>query len=151
VINRPFIFTILIIFTVTSGLVLSACNSQELKMAPMEHTNVNVQAAPARTQQAYQFAIANPETLQQIPCYCGCVNFGHTSNYDCYVAEVSTAGVTTIDEHALACTVCVDITQDVMTRLRQGETIESIQGFIDRSYSKYGPPTIPETNLESES
>jgi hypothetical protein len=120
-------------------------------MAPLEHMHAKVQAAPVRTQQAYQFAIANPETLKQIPCYCGCVNFGHTSNYDCYGAEVAADGTATIDEHALGCIVCVDITQDVLTRLRQGDSLESIQGYIDRSYSKYGPPTIPKATLESQS
>jgi hypothetical protein len=44
------------------------------------------QAAP-EVQEAYRFAVANPMVLQYIPCFCGCVNQGHTSNKDCYVRE----------------------------------------------------------------
>ena len=38
--------------------------------------------------EAYTFAVAHPEVLTQIPCYCGCGAIGHTSNYACYVSGV---------------------------------------------------------------
>lgn len=34
---------------------------------------------------SYQAARENPELLEKMPCYCGCYNQGHTSNYDCFV------------------------------------------------------------------
>src|SRR5437899_8110648 len=43
---------------------------------------------PAETQAMYRYAVANKETLKWFPCYCGCVNAGHQSNFDCYVREV---------------------------------------------------------------
>lgn len=43
---------------------------------------------PAQTQAIYRYAVANHDTLQYIPCFCGCVEGGHTSNFDCYVREV---------------------------------------------------------------
>lgn len=43
---------------------------------------------PTETQAMYRYAAANHETLQYIPCFCGCVAAGHTSNFDCYVREV---------------------------------------------------------------
>jgi hypothetical protein len=33
----------------------------------------------------YTFAAEHPEVLGFIPCVCGCVDFGHTSNRACYV------------------------------------------------------------------
>src|SRR5205814_462943 len=48
-------------------------------------------AAP-EVQDAYRFALANPDVLKYIPCYCGCVNQGMTSNHDCYVKESRTDG-----------------------------------------------------------
>ena len=45
------------------------------------------QKAAPEVQEAYRFAVANPTVLQYIPCFCGCVNQGHTSNKDCYVRE----------------------------------------------------------------
>lgn len=55
-------------------------------MATLEDMPAEVQAAPVRTREAYQFALANPEIAEQIPCYCGCSALGHTSSYGCYVA-----------------------------------------------------------------
>ena len=41
----------------------------------------------AETQAMYRYAVANHDTLQYIPCFCGCVSGGHGSNFDCYVRE----------------------------------------------------------------
>ncbi len=43
--------------------------------------------APPETKDAYRYAVAHPEELQYMPCFCGCVNDGHASNKDCYVRE----------------------------------------------------------------
>src|SRR5690242_10494412 len=74
---------------------LSACAPAALKNAPAEYTKglkmaslsqipAEVKNLPVNVQQAYQFAVANPAVLKQIPCYCGCGGIGHTSNYSCY-------------------------------------------------------------------
>ena len=55
------------------------------------------QRLPAETQAAYRYAVANHDTLQYIPCFCGCVNGGHTSNFDCYVREVYPDGRVRLD------------------------------------------------------
>jgi uncharacterized protein with PCYCGC motif len=47
---------------------------------------------PAETQELYRYAAANHDVLQFIPCFCGCVASGHTSNFDCYVREVYADG-----------------------------------------------------------
>lgn len=100
-----------------------------------------VQAADARTQEAYRFAAANREAAEQVPCYCGCVGLGHVSSYDCYVAGERADGTLEYDAHASACTVCVDITQDQM-RLMDGEvSMTAIRRFIDFNYRDFGPPT----------
>jgi len=50
-----------------------------------------VQAAP-EVQEAYRYALANPDVLQYMPCFCGCVNQGHTSNKDCYIQRARSDG-----------------------------------------------------------
>jgi hypothetical protein len=115
----------------------------ELAMAPLGEMPVEVQRAPVMAQQAYQFAAANPDVLKQLPCYCGCGAMGHTSNYACYVANVDANGALTFDPHALACSICVDITQDAMRMMRQGEGIQTIRAFVDNTYSRYGPSNMP--------
>jgi hypothetical protein len=41
--------------------------------------------ASAEVQEAYRYALAHPDVLQYVPCFCGCGAQGHQSNKDCYV------------------------------------------------------------------
>ena len=54
-------------------------------------------AAPVR--EAYSWAIAHEPMLRFIPCYCGCGEDGHTSNYSCYVQQVMAGGRVILDPH----------------------------------------------------
>ena len=112
-------------------------------MASLDGMPVEVKAAPVTVQQAYQFAVANPEIMKQIPCYCGCGAMGHASNYACYVSDVDENGVVRYDTHALGCSICVDITQDSMRLVRQDKTAAEIKLYIDQTYSQFGPSNIP--------
>jgi hypothetical protein len=53
--------------------------------------------APASVQETYRFAVANHDLLQWMPCFCGCGDLGHTSNFDCYVQEVRSDGSVLLD------------------------------------------------------
>lgn len=112
-------------------------------MAALDTMPQDVQDSPVTVQQAYQFNVANPDVMTQIPCYCGCGSMGHTSNYDCYVADVTSDGAVEYDSHALGCSICVDITQDTMRLLKQGKTVAEVKADIDRTYAQYGPSNIP--------
>jgi len=72
-----------------------------LALAPLESFPQAVREAPGEVQEAYRFAVANPELLQVIPCYCGCAALGHRSNYDCYVEQVRPDGSFIISDHGL--------------------------------------------------
>lgn len=113
-----------------------------LAMASMDKMPAGVQSAPVTVQQAYQFAAANPNIMKQIPCYCGCGAMGHTSNYSCYVTSVDASGAITYDDHALGCSICVDITQDVMRLLKENKPIQEIRTYVDTTYAKYGPSNM---------
>ena len=112
-------------------------------MASMDGMPDEVKSAPTVVQQAYQFAAANPDVMNQIPCYCGCDDIGHTSNYSCYISGADENGRITYDSHALGCSICVDITQDTMRLLKQGKSVAEIKAFVDQTYSQYGPSNIP--------
>ena len=126
---------------------ISACSaksqSTELHMMPLGEMPAEVQSAPMSVQVAYQFNAANPDIMEDIPCYCGCGDIGHTSNFDCYVSDVDASGKITFDNHALGCSICVDITQDVMRMLRDGKSPQDARAYIDATYSKYGTSNIP--------
>ncbi len=118
-------------------------NTTEFKMATLSDFPAEVQSAPPSVQQAYQFAIANPEVLSEIPCYCGCGSMGHDSNHACYVSGENDDGSPIIDGHALGCSICVDITQDTMRLLGQGKSVSEIRAYVDDTYSQYGPSNMP--------
>ena len=134
---------ILLACALTLGQGGCASTPAELKMAPLESMPLSVRNAPPAVQQAYQFNAANPQLMQQIPCYCGCGDIGHTSNYQCYIRHQGADGTLTFDEHALGCSICVDITQDTMRLYREGKTVAQIKAYIDATYAKYGTSNMP--------
>ena len=147
--RRAIHFLILALFLASS---LAGCGApantaapaggHELQMAPMSDMPDEVKSAPVVTQQAYQFAVANPEVAKQVPCYCGCGAMGHTSSYSCYVQGVDDKGKVIYDPHALGCSICVDITQDTMRLLREGRSPQDIKAYVDKTYSRYGPSNM---------
>lgn len=42
-------------------------------------------AAKEEVARLYRFAVEHPETLQWMPCTCGCGSLGHASNRACYI------------------------------------------------------------------
>ena len=137
-------FALLAVMLVT---ILSGCSTaaqaSDLQMVPMDKLPAEVQSAPASVRTAYQFAAANPDVMHKVPCYCGCGGIGHTSNYSCYVADGDPSGAITYDNHALGCSICVDITQDVMRLLKDGKSVPQIRTYVDATYSKYGASNMP--------
>ena len=99
-----------------------------------------MQSAPTTVRESYQFAVANPDALKNVPCYCGCGAMGHTSNYSCYVKQVQNDGKVVFDSHALGCSLCVDITQEVMKGTRAGRSPAQIHDQVVAAFSQFGPP-----------
>ena len=50
--------------------------------------------------EGYRYARVNPQVLGYIPCFCGCVHHGDTSNFGCYVDEIRPDGSVRYDPHA---------------------------------------------------
>ena len=105
---------LVLLLLVTLALALGACGgavagpsggakpaANPIKLASAEQLPADLRGAPVEVQEAYRFAIANKELLEQIPCFCGCTAAGHKSNYNCYVAEDGGPGeVVKFDNHA---------------------------------------------------
>ena len=149
-IHPRYIPSTLFILVILLAIILTGCSGQDkpstehdFEMASTSDMPAEVKAAPVVVQQAYQFAAANPDVLTHIPCYCGCGEMGHTSNYACYVSGVDANGKPTYDTHALGCSICVDITQDTIRLLDQGKSVPEIRNYIDETYAKYGPSNMP--------
>ena len=52
-----------------------------------------------QVQEAYRYAVDHGDTLQYIPCFCGCGNIGHRHNADCYISERLPDGQVTFNSH----------------------------------------------------
>jgi hypothetical protein len=133
-----------------SSSLTTACQSQTAasteghthEMADLEGMPYQVKQAPVTVQEAYRFAVANPDILSQLPCYCGCGGMGHHSNYACYVAGLNEDGTVQYDTHAVGCSICVDITQDTMRLLKEGKSTAEIKAYVDATYARYGPSNM---------
>jgi hypothetical protein len=139
--RRP--FALLAVFFI-GGLILSACaaggqQNTRVKLAPVSALPEQVQNAPVSVRTAYQFAVTNPDALENVPCYCGCGTIGHKSNLACYVKEFGSDGKPVFDDHATGCSICVDIATDVMKMTGEGKSPAAIRQQIVDSYSKFGP------------
>jgi hypothetical protein len=86
-------------------LLIAACGpaapgETSLKLAPVSDLPPEYQQLPPEVQEAYRFALANPDILAKIPCYCSCGAIGHMDNYMCYVQGTSASGEMFLDKHA---------------------------------------------------
>jgi len=72
----------------------------EIQLAPVSQLPEKVRKAPAVVQEAYRFAVANPEILANLPCYCGCGSEGHTSDLDCFIERFDPDGSIVFGYHA---------------------------------------------------
>jgi hypothetical protein len=56
-------------------------------------------AGGRKVEAVYGYAVEHGETLEYIPCVCGCGAIGHRNNADCYVAERLADGAITFTNH----------------------------------------------------
>lgn len=90
----------------------------------------------------YEYALAHPEQLQYMPCYCGCgMNAGHKSNLECYIAGVDENGTAVFDNHASFCAVCLEITRDAKRLSAAGKPLKEIRAYVDQTHGEKGPGT----------
>ncbi len=115
-------------------------SEHNMKLADVSMLPQEMQSAPTTVRESYQFAVANPDALKNVPCYCGCGAMGHTSNYSCYVKQVDEKGTVVYDQHALGCSLCVDITQEVMKLSAQGKSPGEVRQQVVAQFSQFGPP-----------
>jgi hypothetical protein len=134
---------LVIVFLAIGTVTLAGCGSQSVPytLAAEAAFPDSLRDAPPRVREAYRFAVANPQALETIPCYCGCGAMGHKSNLMCYINEVAVDGTVKYDNHAAGCGICVDITQDVMRLMTEGRTPKAIRTYVDATYSSFGPST----------
>lgn len=101
-----------------------------------------VSSLPSEGQAAYAFALARPDVLQWLPCYCGCAVMGHRSNLDCFFQRREIAGSYTYEEHASYCDICVRTASMASQMLQQGRTMIQIRAAVDATFGGAAPGTV---------
>ena len=99
-----------------------------------------VKDLPAEGQAAYAFALARPDVLQWLPCYCGCAGMGHRSNLDCFFQRREVKGTYAYEQHASYCDICTRTANLADGMLREGRTMVQIRAAVD---STFGGGTAP--------
>ncbi|WP_425542341.1 PCYCGC motif-containing (lipo)protein [Lentibacillus halophilus] len=137
---------------------VSACSSGENNDKPTNKANTgDVRETTASVNELPSFldaksddmknlytAVANSQDLlESIPCYCGCGEFGHTSNYDCFINQNKDDGSLVWDDHATKCQACLDIAAESVVEWNKGKSIKDIRKMIDEKYQEadYPEPT----------
>ncbi len=99
-----------------------------------------VASADQATQAAYAFALARPDIVQWLPCYCGCGAMGHMSNLDCFVKPTEGAPVV-FEEHGSYCGVCVETALMGQDMLAEGATLIQMRAAVDMEFGDLAPGT----------
>lgn len=99
-----------------------------------------VKQLPAQGQAAYAFALARPDVLQWLPCYCGCGAIPHRSNLDCFFQRREVKGTYQYEEHASFCDICVQTANTASALIRQGQTTTQIRAAIDAQFGGGAAP-----------
>jgi hypothetical protein len=90
----------------------------------------------------YALVAGNEDTLQYVPCYCGCVLQGHTSVHHCHVKRRSAdGGVAEWNVHGRMCPLSRDIAGDAVLWRQRGAGLVQIRADIEREYSGRGAST----------
>ncbi|HEU0243937.1 MAG TPA: PCYCGC motif-containing (lipo)protein, partial [Candidatus Limnocylindrales bacterium] len=99
-----------------------------------------VKALPSDWQGAYSFALARPDVLQWIPCYCGCTGIEHRSNLDCFFVRREVKGTFQYEEHASYCDICVKTANLAQQMLREGASMVQIRAAVDAQFGGGAAP-----------
>lgn len=148
---------VLTVFILIASILAAGCGNKEeaggvhrMPNGDLQETTASLSALPAflngQSQEirlVYQLAGQVHDTLDWIPCYCGCgQSAGHKSNRDCFIREVKADGTVVWDDHATRCGVCLQIAAQTAQMKVQGKSAKEIRSFIDEKYKQgYAAPT----------
>jgi Protein of unknown function with PCYCGC motif len=85
-----------------------------------------------QTARAYRAALASPQLLAQLPCYCGCMEsptLGHANLRDCYLYADGS-----LNTHAAGCGICQQEALSASTWQAAGLSVVEIHARIDDTY-----------------
>lgn len=91
---------------------------------------------------AYAYAMARPDVIAWLPCYCGCVAMDHRSNLDCFFKPTAPGMPLEFEEHASYCDVCVETALMAEGMLADGASLRAIRDRVDATFGGRAPGTV---------
>jgi len=130
-------------------LVLSGCDANLAALRPYTITDTEAAAnavfpdyVTERVKAPYEFALARPDVLKYLPCYCACgPNLGHASVLSCFIVGGDLENNVHFDDHGALCYICLETVRDAERLLGEGKDLSQIRAHIDQAYSRYGAGT----------
>lgn len=125
---------------------LSAPSQETIDLLSQEAMNVDVELpsftsnSPDIVKENYLLSYEHSEVLEYMPCFCGCVNRGHKSNFNCFIKQKSSDEVNW-DEMGLNCDICNSIARESIALYKEGNSLYDIRNYIDNKFGDYGPST----------
>jgi len=95
-----------------------------------------------RIEAAYAYALARPDVIKWLPCYCGCVAMDHRSNLDCFFKPTQPGTPLEFEEHASYCDVCVETALMAKQMLADGHGLRAIRERVDATFGGAAPGTV---------
>ncbi|WP_209121210.1 PCYCGC motif-containing (lipo)protein [Alkalihalobacillus sp. BA299] len=157
---KKVIFPFLIFFIVLVG----CSNKEEAILGPSQETiqmlsqeaqkiDVTlpdfVEGRPNMVKENYALSSKYSNVLENMPCFCGCVNQGHESNFNCFIKEKNGEDIVW-DQMSLNCDICNGIARESIALYKEGNSLYQIRTYIDDKYGDYGPSTntpMPPENM----
>ncbi len=90
----------------------------------------------SKIKEAYLFAAENPDGLDMVNCYCGCMLHAHDGRIhkrgllDCFMKNGG------FERHASECDMCINDALAVKKWIAEGKSKEEIQRMIDAKYAQ---------------
>ncbi len=97
--------------------------------------NITGMMTQQKIQQAYAFARASPEKLDDVPCFCGCMQHIHDGRLhkrgllDCFMKNDGS-----YEPHASQCDMCINDALEVQSLSSQGLSKDQIKARISSKY-----------------
>ena len=97
---------------------------------------LNLSTVPADVAEHYQYAAAHLMEFEQIPCWCGCMQYlGHRSLADCFVRADGKGW----EAHAALCPVCLSEAAMAEMMLKQGRSPHDVAEAVTL---QFGPTSV---------
>ena len=99
-----------------------------------------VRHAHPMVEEAYRYALEQPDVIQWMPCYCGCAALEHRSNLDCFFRSRMAGGAVGFEEHASYCDICIETALLAKQRLAEGRSLAEVRAEVDARWGGGGVP-----------